>query len=171
MVNGGGLQCLRPLFAVNAPNPAWSIQCENGLYDIFHCDSIKRKAILHWIAMKYTISHMKMPHVWEFATFLFSIAAQTKMEHSIFSLQCLMCWQAWTKVNASTMFVMKMPSDRPGAPSNWEPSAWMSHMAYCKSAHKISKYVVYLPYNIVNKQWSKKKCKWCIHFDLTLTWK
>ena len=33
-VNGGGLSCLRPLFAVNAPNPAWSIQCENGLYDL-----------------------------------------------------------------------------------------------------------------------------------------
>ena len=33
-VNGGGLSCLRPLFTVNAPNPAWSIQYENGLYSV-----------------------------------------------------------------------------------------------------------------------------------------
>ena len=31
-VNGGDCNVYAQLFAVNAPNPAWSIQCENGLY-------------------------------------------------------------------------------------------------------------------------------------------
>ena len=42
-------------------------------YGIFHCDSMKHKVILNWITMKYTVSCMKILHVRESATSLFSI--------------------------------------------------------------------------------------------------
>ena len=32
-------------------------------YGIFQCHSMKLKVILHWITVKYAVSHMKIPHV------------------------------------------------------------------------------------------------------------